>query len=375
MVSAKIQIVSHTEIAPEVWDDVVPPQARSPKLLHDWARCTAEAYSRKGRLKVIAIGDLSKPDALVALSVAPEGLHRHKFIANDDGGLHIPCRDATALPDIAAALIGLRKPVELGYYPADAPLIGEIERAARGRAKVMLKPQQIAAAPWLDLDPSWQEPDQHLSRNMKQSIRRNERRLREAGELAIDFHEPAEHEVDALLDIAVEVEAKSWKDRTGTALAHDARQRDFLRLYAKTAARAGRLHVTLLSLDGRPMGMYIGEIYNNVFWGYKTGFDEAFAKFGPGMLIHYHLISHLAGRGVSRFEFQGQFIEYKRRWTDKAVETVALRIYPYAPRGVAAAVYDAWRQRRKRREAAKEAAAREHGAEAAVPSAGKPPKA
>ena len=358
MVSPNVQVVSQSDIAPGVWDNVAPPQARGPKLLHDWARCTAQAYSRNGALKVIVVGPLSRPDALVPLSVAPEGLHRHSFIANDDGGLPIPCRDATALPDIAAGLVRLRMPVDLGYYPADAPLIGEIERAARGRAKVVLRPQEIPAAPWLDLDPSWQDPDQHLKRNMKQSIRRNERRLRETGELRIDFHEPAEHEVDALLDTAVEVEAKSWKDRTGTALVHDTRQRDFFRLYAKTAARAGRLHITLVSLDGQPVAMYIGEIYNNVFWGYKTGFDEAFAKFGPGMLIHYHLISHLAGRGVSRFEFQGQLIDYKRRWTDKAVETVALRIYPFTPRGGVAAGYDWVRQRQKRKEAKKEAAAR-----------------
>ena len=50
-------------------------------------------------------------------------------------------------------------PVDLGYYPADAPLIDEIRRAARGRAKVVLRPQEIPAAPWLDLDPSWVEPD------------------------------------------------------------------------------------------------------------------------------------------------------------------------------------------------------------------------
>ena len=117
---------------------------------------------------------------------------------------------------------------------------------------------------------------------MRQSIRRNERRLRETGALRIEFHEPAEHEVDALLDIAVAVEAKSWKDRTGTALAHDDRQRAFFRLYGKTAARAGRLHITLVTLEDQPVAMYIGEILNNVFWGYKTGFDEAFAKFGPG---------------------------------------------------------------------------------------------
>ncbi len=374
MDTSHTHVVAQSAIAPDTWDNAALPEARSPKLRYDWARCWAEAYSRNGALRVIVAGDASHPQALMALSVDDGVLRRHRFVGNDDGGVSVPCRDPAALPDLAARLVRLGAPVDLGYYPAGAPLIDEIRRAARGRAKVVLRPQEIPAAPWLDLDPSWVEPDVHLSRNMRQSIRRNERRLRETGALRIEFHEPAEHEVDALLDIAVAVEAKSWKDRTGTALAHDDRQRAFFRLYGKTAARAGRLHITLVTLEDQPVAMYIGEILNNVFWGYKTGFDEAFAKFGPGMLIHYHLIRHLAGRGVTRFEFQGQLIEYKRRWTDKAVATVALRIYPLTPRGVAAAGYDAWRQRRKRREAAQEARARERAAEAPTSlTAGNPP--
>ncbi len=375
MVSNKIDVVSLDDIAPDVWDSVAPADARSPKLLYDWARCTAETYSRNGALKVIIAGSASRPDALLPLRVAPGALRRHSFIANDDGGLAIPSRDASVLPDLAAGLIRLREPIDLGYYPADDPVIDEIRRASRGRAAVVLRPQETPCAPWLDLDPSWEDPDRHLTRNMRQSIRRNERRLRETGALGIDFLEPAEHEVDALLDTAVEVEAKSWKDRTGTALAHDARQQAFLRLYAKTAARAGRLHITLVSLDGQAVAMYIGEIYGNAFWGYKTGFDEAYAKFGPGMLIHYHLIRHLAGRGVSRFEFQGQLVDYKRRWTDQGVETVALRIYPFTPRGVAAGGYDAVRQRRKRYEARKEAQARANAATVSETPATPKPKA
>ena len=375
MVAPNIQVVSLADIAPEAWDGVAAADARSPKLLHEWSRCLAAAYSRKGALKVIVAGPVSRPDALLPLSVSPGLLRRHSFLANDDGGLSIPCRDASVLPDLAAGLVGLKVPVDLGYYPADDPLIGEIQRAARGRAKVVLKPQEIPSAPWLDLDPSWVEPDQHLRRNMRKSIRRSGRRLQEAGEMRVEFLDPAEHEVDALLGTFVHVEAQGWKDRTGTALAHDERQRTFFRLYAKEAARQGRLKMVLITLDGKPVTMSIGEIYNNIFWAYKIGHDEAFAKFGPGVLLNYHLVSHLAGSGVSRIEFQGQLVEYKRNWTDKAVETVALRIYPYTPRGFAAAAYDAWRQRRKRREAQKEAAARERTAQASTPSPAEEPPA
>lgn len=357
MAAPNVQILSQADIAPEVWDNVAPLAARSPKLRHDWARCYAEAYSRGGKLKVIVVGPTSAPDALLPLGVAPGLMRRHRFVDNDDGGLSIPCRDPAVLPALAGALVRLRVPVDLGYYPADAPVIEEIRRASRGRAVTIVRSQETPAAPWLDLDPSWADPDQKLTRNMRQSIRRNERRLNEMGALEVAFHEPAEHEVDALLDTAIRVEAQSWKDRTGTALAHDERQTAFLRAYARTAARAGRLHITLMSLDGTAMAMYIGEVYNNVFWGHKTGFDEAYSKFGPGMLLHYHLIREMAARGVTRFEFQGQFLDYKRRWTDTAVETAAVRIYPFSLRGLAAVGADALRQGKKRLEAKRQASA------------------
>lgn len=358
MGAPKVQIVSQKDIAPEVWDEIAPREGRSPKLLHDWASAMAEAYSRKATLKVVVVGPLTRPDAILPLSVDPGPLQRHFFIANDDGGLTAPCRDTAALGPLAAGLIRLGKPVDLGYFPANSPLIGEIQRAARGRAIVMLKPQEIPAAPWMALDASWAEPSDHLKRNLRQSIRRNGRRLAEQGEVEVAYFDPAEHEVDALLDAAVAVEAKSWKDRTGTALVHDQRQRDFFRIYAKRAARAGRMHFALLKLDGTAIAMSIGEIYNDVFWAYKVGYDEAYAKIGPGVLLQYHMIRHLVARGITRIEFQGQLVDYKRNWTDQAVETVALRIYPFAPRGIAAIVQDAIGQMRRRRAARKLAAAK-----------------
>lgn len=359
MVAAGFKVVSHTDIPPHVWDDVVSARAHSPKLRYDWANAAAAAYSRNGALSVIVVGPVSRPDALLPLSVSPEGLHRHAFVANDDGGLGVPCRSETVLPDLADALIRLRMPVELGYYPANDPFIGELQSAARGRAQVLVKPQEIPAAPWLDLDPSWAEPLDHLKPSLRQSIRRNGRRLAEQGAVQLDFRTPEAQEVDAVLETMVEVESRSWKERTGTALVHDDRQQAFFRHYATAAAAAGRFHVATLSLDGRPLAMSLGEIADDVYWAYKIGYDEGFAKFGPGVLLQYHLIGHLAARGVTRIEMQGQLVDYKRKWTDQAVETVAVRIYPNTPRGMLAAGADVWRQFRKHRHAKVEAKARE----------------
>lgn len=368
MTAIRTQVLAHTDIAPEVWDNVIPADRRSPKQLYDWAHAMALAYSRNEELRVLVAGTPAAPDALVPLIVTPTGLRRHHFVANDDGGLSFPYRDPSVLPDLAAALVRIGVPIDLGYYPAADPVLGEIERASRGRAIVVQRPQEIPAAPWLDLDATWEDPIQHMKRNLRQSIRRNGRRFDEMGEVKLEFLEPAEEEIDALLDIAVEVEGKSWKDRTGTALVHDRRQQEFFRLYAKTAARAGRFHISIMSLDEKPVAISLGEIYNNIYWAYKIGYDEAFSKIGPGVLLQYHLTSHLAGRGLSRIEFQGQLVEYKRNWTDKAVETTAVRIYPFTPRGVAAIGYDAMHQGLKKYAARREAAARRNK----TPSQAKP---
>jgi len=360
MVASPCQILALADIEPEAWDQVAGATSPSPKLRHDWARSMAAVYSRNGALAVLTVGPPDAPQALLPLSVSPGRLRWHRFIANDDGGLSVPCRDPAALPALAAGLIRLGKPVDLGYYPADDPFVGEIQRAAKGRAQVIVRPQDIPAAPWLDIDPSWQEPTTHLRRNLRQSLRRNERRMRELGEFRPVFHVPSEHEVDALIDAALTVEAKGWKHRTGTALIDDAKQTAFFRHYAKAAARAGRMHFAFLELDGTPVAMNIGEIHAGAFWSYKIGYDEAHAKFGPGALMQYNVIADAARRGLTRVELQGQLVEYKRSWTDKAVGTVAIRIYPYTPRGIAAMGSDAYRKIRKARESREVAAAKQH---------------
>lgn len=358
MISEQVHIVTQSEVTPEAWDGVLSAPWRSPKLLFAWAKAMAAHYSRIGALTVVVVGPLSEPKALLAMTVDKGFVQRHHFVANDDGGLPVPRRDDSVLPALAKGLIGLGKPADLGYYPIEDPFIGEVQKAAQGKAKVVVRTKVIPAAPWLDLDESWSEPTNNLRRNMRQSIRRNERRMRELGEVTVDFLEPATGAVDGLLDTAVAVEAKSWKERTGTALTHDHRQQAFFRDYAKVVAGEGRLHVAFLRLDGKAIAMSIGEIRDNVFWAYKIGYDEAVAKYGPGALMQYYLIGHLAGRGIQRIEMQGHLLEYKKNWTDKAIDTVAVRIYPYNPRGVAAMGYDAMRQFAKRREARQEAAAR-----------------
>lgn len=339
-----IAVLPPESVAPAVWDAVAPAGKRCPRLSHDWTDCAVETDPVGGTIRLVVVGAPDDPMAIVPLVVRPGPLARHQFIANTDGAVEIAVRDDAALPALARALVSLPGEVNLFAYPARSRLLGHIAAAARGRAIVVREPQAMPSAPFIDLDESWKEPEEHLTAKMSQSIRRRQRRLMELGHLRVDFLEPREDEVDKLLDTVVLVEAMGWKFRAGTALVEDQPQHAFLRAYAKTVAREGRLHITFLYLDDEPLAMSIGEIADGTYWAHKTGYDETFRKYGPGILLQYHLIRHLAERGLSRIDFRGQADAFKRAWTDKAVPTVALRIYPYTLKGVAAFLLDKGRK-------------------------------
>ncbi|MDF0599659.1 GNAT family N-acetyltransferase [Psychromarinibacter sp. C21-152] len=342
------RILPFSEVPAAAWDAVAPTAGRCPMVLRDWTLCTAEAAPPGSEVKVVVAGPPSDPEALLPLLVEPGPLRRHRFIGNDDGGVAIPARRPEALAAVAETVAGLRAPLSLGYYPAASPAVDLLRHACRGRAIALARPQDRPTAPYLALDDSWQAPERHLKKKTAQSIRRRERRLRELGALRVDFLEPSEAEVDALILEAADVEARGWKRAAGTALVDDARQLTFLRRYGRRQARAGRLHLTFLSLDDRPLAMSIGEVVDGVYWAHKTGYDAGYGRYGPGILLQYHLIRHLAGRGVTRLEFCGQLDDFKRTWTETGVATVTLRVYPLNLLGVAAMATDAWAEARHR---------------------------
>ncbi len=346
MSDAGVTVVGFSDVDREVWDAVVPEARRKPMHLWHWAACALDAYGDRATARIMLFGDPQRPDALVPLMRRKGSTGWHSLLGNEGGGVCIPRRDDTVVPRIAQELIALGSPVSLGALPTTSPVLGALSAARRGRAIVYARPEPCPVTPYLDLDESWCDPSAHLKKKLVQSIRRRERRLDEQGEVRMEFLAPNPDEVDAALDAAIEVEANSWKARSGTTLRSDPGQTRFVRCYAKVLAAQKRLHFTFLKLDDQPIAMSIGEFYGGTYWAHKTGYDEGFGKFAPGILMQFHLVAHLARTGVGRIDFQGRMDPFKRTWTDQAVEASKVRIYPFNMRGAAAIAEDVARQSR-----------------------------
>lgn len=328
-------------VPPEVWDAVAPGTSRSPMSLRLWVDCSARAYGVADGARALVVGDPAAPRAVLPLVRLPGLAGRHFFAGNEGGGVSVACADDDAMAALARGVLRFGYPVNLGHVPTGSRLRHHLEAGRPGRAVVVTKPLATPLWPFIELDASWTDPACHVPRSMATSIRRRERQLRALGDLRLEFLTPTENEVHAVVERAVAVEALGWKRATGIALAEDTRQAAFYRTYTRALARHGRLHVTFLTLDGAALAMSLGEIHGGVYWAYKTGYAPEFRRYGPGILMQYHLIRHCADRGLNRFDFQGRQDGFKRTWTDKAIPATSLRVYPLNPRGMAAMAADA----------------------------------
>lgn len=81
------------------------------------------------------------------------------------------------------------------------------------------------------------------------------------------------------------LEASGWKGKAGSALASDGGTTRFFREVAAGAHAAGRLEMIRLDLADRPIAMLVNLYAAPGAFSFKIAYDEAFARFSPGVLI------------------------------------------------------------------------------------------
>ncbi len=139
----------------------------------DWADAARQTVALGQRPLVLSVEQDESLTALAALATQRRrGIVR--LVQLGVGELFEPmdlvARDADSLDALAAALARLGRPLWLDRLPADSPAIPAIERAFRGRAVVLRRP--AANCPYILLDESWQEPQDHLNAGRRSDLRR-----------------------------------------------------------------------------------------------------------------------------------------------------------------------------------------------------------
>ena len=145
-------------------------------------------------------------------------------------------------------------------------------------------------------------PQAYYNRAVRQKKRKELRRLRnrlaELGPLAArTLDDPAD--LDAWCDAYLALEKAGWKGAAGSALADDPAAARFFRDAVRGASDAGRLQFLRLDLDARPIAMLVNFLSAPGSFSFKTVFDEAFARFSPGVLIQLENLDILSRPGIA----------------------------------------------------------------------------
>jgi CelD/BcsL family acetyltransferase involved in cellulose biosynthesis len=334
-------------------------QTGGPIEQFDWAAtCVAAAADRSvgltlpGRqLRVIAAVHNDRLVGVLPLECKRvHGVRRLVMLGVDE--LHEPmgplAADPQALRQLAAAVAEQRHPVVLDRLVVDTAALDTLRRELGRRGAVVVRQQP--SYPWIPLDGSWEEPEKHLNSGRRSDLRRSRRKAEKLGEVATEIVSPRPDELDALLDEAFAVEARSWKGLEGTALARDAARAAFYCKYAHAACRQDSLRMCFLRIGGRAVatqiavmagGVMTGVVQGGGFWLLKIGYDAEFSDCSPGMLLLRDSIAYAARAGCSSFEFLGQSEPWIAIWTDCERPCVSLRMYPHNVHGATALAADA----------------------------------
>lgn len=187
--------------------------------------------------------------------------------------------------------------LHLPQLPADGPIVAALETVLGARrrpyyiaareARAMLA-GEIAAADYLDAA---------MAPKKRKELRRQHNRLAEEGALSFECIDGGES-LAAWTAEFLALEAAGWKGEAGSALASAPETRALFEQALAGAAAAGRLQRLALRIDGRAIAMLVNFITAPGAYGFKTAFDEAYARFSPGMLLQLENLALLEREGI-----------------------------------------------------------------------------
>lgn len=174
---------------------------------------------------------------------------------------------------------GLASVIELEHVPAGGPFYGALVEAA-----------SAAGCPWTASDAYARallvrdhDPRAAFNSNMKNNLRRTEKRIAVLGRLEAVRLAPGD-DIAAWTREFFQLEASGWKGKAGSALDCREDDRRFATEVFAEAFRRNRLLITGLNLDGRPIARHCLFIGADGGYTFKIAYDETYARYSPGIL-------------------------------------------------------------------------------------------
>ena len=305
---------------------------KTPLLRHEWFLAAAEAFCPPGKLSVFVVRDQGSVVAIAPLVLNPTyGSRRLEILGAGvleelTGFLY---RSPEALHELLRAIFSTGRPLYLKGLLSDS-LEAQSLRQSRGHGLAYSR-SSASASPWIPIKTSWEDFSSTISSSWRSNLRRAQRRAEEFGKVKFEMVAPNSENMESLLAEIYRVESAGWKSRTQTSLASYAPLNRFFATYAKSAVTLGALRFAFLRINGKAVAVQLLIECANRLWVLKVGYDEAYARCSPGILLMHKVIQAAFEKGYEAYELLGANEPWIGIWKPQVHDNESIRRYPVAP--------------------------------------------
>lgn len=168
------------------------------------------------------------------------------------------------------------------------------------------------SCPVLSLPAAWKDLQTGLSPSLLRSCRRAWRQLHEAGRPALET--AGEGNRDELLESLFRLHRARWAGRGRLGMLEEARLQAFHREAAAGLFRQGLLRLYGMRLDGEIISVLYALAGLRSIYAYLGGFDPAWERFSPGMLLIGYALKEAIQERMEEFDFLRGRENYKYHW-------------------------------------------------------------
>jgi len=168
------------------------------------------------------------------------------------------------------------------------------------------------------LPSSWSDFENSLSRNARKRARSELKKLSQDGNLRLEIASDCSPvEMERALQNAFEIEMRSWKGHSGTAIACHANVRAFYLEMALALHSTGNFRLFLLRWNDQPIAFDLGEQFLNSYRSWKVSFLPEFANYSPGHVLNQLVLRHfIEETSIEVCDSVGPMTEAIQRWTN-----------------------------------------------------------
>src|SRR5437763_11161592 len=163
-----------------------------------------------------------------------------------------------------------------------------------------------------------------LTRRFRRNLRRAERRLGELGEVCFEVVTTGTRLKQAL-DVFYRLEASGWKGQRGTAVA----QRSQVKRFYDGLVDRAEVWIPILTVCGDPVAAYVLRISGHNIFALKTGYDQTYSKYAPGLLLTSRVIRYGLEHGMEMLDLMPSQARWNADWAREVRPHYGL--LPFAP--------------------------------------------